>query len=404
MKLLHIIASLDPKWGGVSQALKTIIKGLNDFPDLKNEVVSFDDPDASFIKENPDQNHALGLGKGPWFYNKNYIPWLIQNLSKYDVVILHGLWNYQGYGLIKAFKTLSVNAVFSTKFFVMPHGMLDPYFQKASGRKLKALRNWFYWKLIEKNVVNKAAGLLFTCEAELQLARKTFTPYQPEKELVVGLGVEEPPVETAAMQQAFSKKCTGLNNKSYILFLSRIHEKKGVELLVQAFKKLRSNKSNDASFTGKKYESSKLVIAGPGLETEYGQKIKTSAQILQTPENSVFFPGMLTGDAKWGAFYNSEVFILPSHQENFGIAVVEALACGKPVLISDQVNIWTEIADSKAGIVAKDTLIGTEELLTKWNNLPKQQQQEMGKNARKCYEKHFAVKPAAYNFFKAISV
>ncbi|MGI4022364.1 MAG: glycosyltransferase [Janthinobacterium lividum] len=416
MKLLHITASMDPKLGGVSQALKTIIKGLNVYPNSQNEVVSFDDPNASFIRENPDQINALGSGKGPWFYNANYISWLVQNLSKFDVVILHGLWNYQGFGLIKALKQLktkpfdsSSDTSFSTKFYVMPHGMLDPYFQKASGRKLKAIRNWLYWKIIERKVVNQADGLLFTCEAELQLARKTFTPYLPVKELVVGLGVEEPPAYTESMREAFLNKCLGLDNQPYFLFISRIHEKKGVDLLVDAYYKTQQIKNldislaKDASFISPKHVFQKLVVAGPGLETAYGQKIKSLTSQFQSPEKAVFSPGMLTGDVKWGSFYGCEAFVLPSHQENFGIAVVEALACGKPVLISNQVNIWTEIASSNAGIIADDTAAGTLELLKSWNKLSPEEKIEMGKNARKCYEKHFAMCPAANNLLKAIT-
>jgi glycosyltransferase involved in cell wall biosynthesis len=399
MKLLHITASMDPKLGGVAQALKTIVKGLNAHPNVQNEVVSFDDPDAVFIRENPDQIHALGLGKGPWFYNPAYLNWSIQNLHRFDAVILHGLWNYQGYGFIKALKQLKSKSVakadasFSTKFFVMPHGMLDPYFQKASGRKLKAVRNWLYWKLIERNVINLADGLLFTCEAELMLASKTFTPYHPAKEIVVGLGVEEPPVYTDVMREAFLNKCPGLKDQPYLLFISRIHEKKGTDLLVDAY--IDIQESDKSSF--------QLVVAGPGLETPYGQKIKSSALKVKQKENPVLFPDMLTGNAKWGAFFGCAAFVLPSHQENFGIAVVEALACGKPVLISDQVNIWTEIAASKAGIIAADTASGTLELLESWNKLSNEQKTEMGENARLCYEKHFAVSPAANQFLKAVS-
>ncbi|RYY08144.1 MAG: glycosyl transferase family 1, partial [Sphingobacteriaceae bacterium] len=208
MKILHITASMDPKLGGVCQALKTMVAGLNRNAGIENEIVSFDDPDASFIDLNLCKIYPLGAGNGPWFQNAAYIPWLLQNLVRFDVVILHGLWNYQGFGLNKALRKLkqkSANdAVFSTKIFVMPHGMLDPYFQKAEGRKLKAIRNWFYWKLIEQKVVNQADGLLFTCEAELQLAKETFSPYLPKNEFVVGLGVDEPPAFSAKIKDAFN--------------------------------------------------------------------------------------------------------------------------------------------------------------------------------------------------------
>ncbi|RYE36744.1 MAG: glycosyltransferase [Sphingobacteriaceae bacterium] len=147
----------------------------------------------------------------------------------------------------------------------------------------------------------------------------------------------------------------------------------------------------------------KLVVAGPGLETAYGQKIKLAAAVLQQSEQLVDFPGMLTGDAKWGAFYGCEAFILPSHQENFGIAVVEALACGKPVLISNQINIHTEITKSKAGFVAEDTADGTQQLLQKWISLSPEEKSEMSRNARKCYETYFAVAAATQKLIAAIT-
>ncbi|MGI4751484.1 MAG: glycosyltransferase [Janthinobacterium lividum] len=395
---------MNPKLGGVCQALRTMIKGLKKYTDVQNEVLSFDEPDASFIDEKLVLVHALGAGKGPWFYNSGYKSWLLQHLQRFDVVILHGLWNYQGYGLIKAIKQLqTTNASFSTKLFVMPHGMLDPYFQKAAGRKLKAIRNWVYWKLIENQVVNMASGLLFTCEAELQLAKQTFFPYLPKKELVVGLGVEEPPAFDLPMREAFLSKCAGLNQNPYLLFISRLHPKKGVDLLVNAYKDQINNANNNAVFIEYNLAKTKLVIAGPGLETPYGQQIKAAAAKLQEPEQQIFFPEMLTGDAKWGAFHGCEAFILPSHQENFGIAVVEALACGKPVLISNQINIYTEISNCNAGFVANDTFEGTKKLLIKWNGLSAKQKTEMGKNARKCYEKHFAVDPAAQKLLNAIT-
>ena len=97
---------------------------------------------------------------------------------------------------------------------------------------------------------------------------------------------------------------------------------------------------------------------GPGLEGDFGKKI----QLLASRSDNVFFPGMLTGDAKWSTFDAAQVFVLPSHQENFGIAIVEALACAKPVLISDKVNIRREIAKSNAGIVKADNGEETYEL------------------------------------------
>ena len=104
---------------------------------------------------------------------------------------------------------------------------------------------------------------------------------------------------------------------------------------------------------------------------------------------------MLTGELKWGAFRCAQAFCLPSHQENFGIAVVEALACGCPVLISDKVNIWREIQAAQAGLVEPDTLAGTVALLERWLAPPAPAWEHMRASARMCFEQHFRMDQVA---------
>src|SRR5205807_1194939 len=107
----------------------------------------------------------------------------------------------------------------------------------------------------------------------------------------------------------------------------------------------------------------KLVIAGPSADEEYRRHLQSLAG-----ENkaATLFTGMLTGDLKWGALHAAEAFVLPSHQENFGIAVAEALGCGVPVLITNKINIWREIQASEAGLVSNDDRAGTIALLERW--------------------------------------
>jgi len=388
MKLLHVVASLDPRQGGVCQAVRTMIAGLAD-QGVANEVATLDAPDADWQAgvADPFAVHALGPGRSSWSYSAQLIPWLAANLSRFDEVILHGLWQYHGYALRQAMQRLAAPA---PRVFVMPHGMLDPYFQRAEGRRIKALRNQLYWQLIEKAVINKATGVLFTCETERRLAHEPFPAYRPQQERIVSLGVEEPPAYTPAMRQAFQEKCPTLADRPYLLFLSRIHEKKGVDLLLQAYAQLAA--ASPATVPA-------LVLAGPGLDTPYGQRMQQLAAELPT----VVLPGMLTGAAKWGAFYGCEAFVLPSHQENFGIAVVEALACGKPVLVSDQVNICQEIAAGQGGLVAPDTLAGTQHLLATWTGLPPAAQAAMGQQARQVYASNFAVQSATTKLVAALS-
>jgi glycosyltransferase involved in cell wall biosynthesis len=100
---------------------------------------------------------------------------------------------------------------------------------------------------------------------------------------------------------------------------------------------------------------------------------------------------MLQGDMKWGAFYASEAFVLPSHQENFGIAVAEALGCGLPVLISDKVNIWREVEDDAAGLTGPDTREGTEATLRRWLALDAGARHTMALQAKKSFGLRFTV-------------
>lgn len=419
IKILHVLASLDPSHGGVTQAVRTIVHGLADLG-VHNEVVCLDAVDSPYLVGDMGVVHPMGPRQGPWAYNPRLIPWLAENLSGFDAVVLHGLWLFPGFALRKALQRVAKRKRFSgslPKVFVMPHGMLDPYFQKAPDRRFKAWRNWVFWKIIEKKVVNEADGIFFTCEEERNLAKITFRPYQPKHEIVVGLGVEKPPVFTLSMEAAFLEKCPQLQNRTFLLFLSRIHEKKGVDLLIRSYAtlmaKLSANKSslagevlnkntNLCKSKSKEDEPPVLIIAGPGLDSAFGLKVQALVADNPSLKGRIHFPGMLSGDEKWGAFYGCEAFVLPSHQENFGIAVVEALACGKPVLISNQINIWRELINANGGLVAPDTEQGTLELLESWNCLPREEKSVMRENALKAYIEHFAIVPNTHRIFQAL--
>ena len=164
-------------------------------------------------------------------------------------------------------------------------------------------------------------------------------------------------------------------------FLSRIHPKKGIDLIINAYLKLEEQG----------VDMPQLIIAGPGLETGFGQEM---VNLANTSPN-ILFPGMLNGNAKWGAFYNCEAFILPSHQENFGIAIVEAMACAKAVLITDKVNIWHEIKDGNAGLVCDDTELEVFLQIQKWMLLKEDEKLEFANSAYKTYNDCFSIKEVA---------
>lgn len=389
MKILQVITSMDPRTGGPCQGVRNLAPHMRE-QGRTLEVVCLDDPRSEYLARENIPIHALGKGQTPLSYHAALRPWLEKNLPRFDAIILNGLWQYPGYVISQMAQDSNM-----PPFFVYPHGMLDPWFQRASGRRLKAIRNWFYWKLVEQHVISRAKAVFFTCAEEMRLARETFNPYQPKREINVGFGVSQPPAFHEGMAAAFTQKCPGLKNLPYYLFLSRIHPKKGVDLLIKAYAAICRTPNSEL-------QTPNLVIAGPGLETDYGREMQKLAAEL-CPVNSVFWPGMLTGDAKWGALYQAEAFVLTSHQENFGIAVVESLSCGTPVLISNQINIWREIKEDKAGLIDNDTTAGAEQLFRHWSNTPPEEKIVMKQAAKSCYEHRFDIASAADKLLHTIA-
>jgi glycosyltransferase involved in cell wall biosynthesis len=391
MRLLEVIGSMNPHTGGPCQTIRNLAPSFIAHGNAL-EVVCLDDPDSDYLSHDAFPVHALGRPWGSYHYHPALLTWLHKHLPEYDAVILNGIWQYQGHALWQAAKRPK-----SPAFYIFPHGMLDPWFQKISVYPFKAFRNWILWKLIQHQVIRDAAGLLFTCEEERRLASRPFRPYQPKSESVVGLGVPEPPEYHPRMAAAFAEKCPELGENSYFLFLGRIHPKKGVDLLIKGYSALCRSSGN-----GSPSPFPKLIIGGPGLDTPFGQQMKKLASEI-CPPGSIFWPGMLTGDAKWGAFYNCEASVLPSNQENFGIAVVETLACGRPVLISNQVNIWREIKEAGAALVEDNTVAGTTQLFMKWNGLTNADKSNMAALARPCFQNYFSLESATRKLLATIS-
>lgn len=386
--ILRVIVTMSPSYGGPCQGIRNSIPALQKLG-VSNEVLCFDEPDSDYGVKDCFTIHKIGAGKGSYSYNSKLKEWLAGNLGRFDFVIVHGLWLHTSYGVYRAWSRYKHINSSCPSLFVMPHGMLDPYFQKAKERRFKAFRNSVFWHLFEKRVINGVDGLLFTCQMELELAREAFWDYHPKREVNVGYGIQAPPSFDPDMEFAFRSK-TGLKKDDrYFLFLSRIHEKKGVDLLIRAYIDL----ADGGSVSG----IPKLVIAGP-LSGGFAK----SMQELVGKREDIIFTGMLQSDAKWGALYLSEAFILPSHQENFGIAVVEAMACGSPVLISDKINIWKEIDKGKGGLVESDSAEGAHNLLVRWTALSDSERSKYRKAARKTYEHYFTVEQAAVQFSKQL--
>lgn len=393
MKLLRVINTMDPVMGGLCQGIRNALPEW-DKAGHTTHILSLDLPDAPFIAKENLPLIPIGPAKTPWLYSPKLLPWLLNHLGEYDAVIVEGMWQCHSFSVTKAIRILKKRKqVNIPKVFIMPHGMLDPYFQKAPERRLKAIRNFLYWHLIENRIINQADGILFTCEEELRLARTTFSNYHPKRELNVGFGIALPPARTDDMDLQFAAICPLAAAKPYILFLSRIHPKKGADLLLQAY--LEAYKKSE------RVDFPLLVVAGPGMDTPYGQSLLAFVEDNQLHQQ-VCFPGMLSGNAKWGAFYNCQAYALTSHQENFGISVVEAMACGKPVLISNQVNIWREIKASGGGIVDNDDIQGVRIILNQWFGMSQENKKQMGVNAFNAFEKHFNIASASATMMNTI--
>jgi glycosyltransferase involved in cell wall biosynthesis len=271
--------------------------------------------------------------------------------------------------------------------------MLDPWFRRRY--PLKHLKKWLYWPWGDYRVLRDAAVVLFTSEQERRLARQSFWLYQAD-ELVVNYGTAGATGDAAAQLRAFRERFPALVGRRQLLFLGRVHPKKGADLLLRAF--------NDwlAGDGAGRFADWQLVLAGPD-DHAYARELKALAEG-QGIADRVTWTGMLQGDLKWGAFRSAEAFILPSHQENFGIAVAEALSCCLPVLISREVNIWREIVNDDAGLVESDDLAGARRLLERWVELPEERRLAMRAQARACFEARFHVERAADSLAEALGI
>lgn len=364
MRILHIIGTVDPRSGGPAAAIASLSRYSD--PETYNEVVTLDAPDAPFLRSIEFPVTALGPAHTRYGFSASLLPWLRANGARFDTVVVHGLWQYCGFAARRAFAGRK-------PYMVFVHGMLDPYFKRAF--PFKHLKKWIYWLLVEYWVLRGARHVLFTCDEEERLARKSFWIHSWAGH-VVSLGASLPAGDPETHRRAFLVRFGALQNRRFLLFLGRIDRKKGCDLLIAAFIRAAAL---DPSLD--------LVMAGPD---ERSWRVELERAVASSGLASrVHWTGMLQRDEKWGAFLCSEVFILPSHQENFGIAVAEALASGRPVLLSDKVNIAGSIAAANAGLVEPDSEEGTFQLISKWIAMTPDRRRAMSIAALKVFETRY---------------
>ncbi len=379
MKALHVISSIDPRHGGVSEGLLQLAEASRELG-CTVEVATLDAPGQAFLNDFTFPVHALGPGRTHFQYCPRLLHWLEDCIRSYDIVVVHALWQYHSVAVRHAALKHSV------PYVVYTHGMLDPYFKRAY--PLKHARKWLFWPWADYRVLRDARAVLFTTEEERLLARQSFWLYSA-KEVVVNFGTRRPTGNPDLQRDAFYSAFPELREKKIALFMGRIHEKKGCDLAIQGFASVFGDRSDW-----------QLVMAGPDQTGWRADLTRMTAKL--GIEKQVTWTGMLNGEEKWGALQAAQFFFLPSHQENFGVVVAEALACGLPVLISDKINSWREVKDGGAGLVAADTLPGTVSLLKDWVALRPAGQSLLRSRAIPCFNEKFEIHQAAANLLETL--
>jgi glycosyltransferase involved in cell wall biosynthesis len=372
MKILRVIGSVNLKDGGPIEGL---IRSSEAWSKLGHttEVATLDDEDSQLLKKFSFRVHAFGGRSKFYGHSPRLVDWLRANASRFDIVIQHGLWNYT------AFATWSGLRESTTPYFVFTHGMLDPWFRKAY--PFKHLVKQIFWWFSEGRLLRDARAVLFTTEEERLLARREFWPWRA-RECVVAYGTADVIGDKDAQIAAFRASLPALGERSFLLFLSRIHPKKGCDILIRAFARIASA-----------YPDLDLVMAGPD---QVGWRL-TLEGIARAEGIAarVHWPGMVKDDVKWGAYRAAEAFVLPSHSENFGMVVAEALACNLPVLITNKVNVWREVEAGGGGLVSRDEVDDFTRILRKFLAMSDDEKKQMGGRSRAVFAEHFEINSVA---------
>jgi len=367
LKVLRIIRSLHPSGGGPVDGLRQSIPCLANYG-IETTVLSLDTPDSSpWLNDLPCETIAVGPVYGGYGFRSGLVR-IIRDLSScYHHVIIEGLWQYHSRATWLALRNSSCS------YFVYTHGMLDPWFKRTY--PLKHLKKAIYWHLAEYNLLRDASGVLFTTLTECHLARQSFSRYSA-REYVVGYGASACPHPSQIDYSAYYKCYPELLGKEVYLFLGRIHPKKGVDLLISAFSQIARHNQHRH-----------LVLAGP-VSSSYHSYLDCLIRSLSI-ETQVTWTGHLDGDMKWAAYSSSSLFCLPSHQENFGVSVAEALSASLPVAISCAVNIADRVQATGSGFVRPDTTVGTFDALQSWSSLDPDQRLLMSQRAYSLFINEF---------------
>lgn len=348
MKIIHYIPSIDRTAGGTSTYMQVLAKGLGELAEVHIITHASENPLAMgncTVHYVPEYNPF----KGSW---RKRVTEMMEEVRP-DIVHVNCCWMPACAAVQHIAQKHGYNVVLT------PHGMLEPWIIKRHywTRKVPALL------LYQKAAVRKADCIQSTAESECDNLLKL--GYNKNIK-VVRLGIDADGIE---MKKSWKKT-------RQILFLSRVHVKKGINFLIEAAAVLRSE-----------LQGYKILVAGEG-DADYVAEMKRMIED-NSLQDIVQLIGGVYGDEKWRLFQTSDFFVLPTHSENFGLAIAESLASGTPV-ITTVGTPWHDLNDTNSGAWIE---IGTQplvETLRRFLALSDGELEAMGRNGRKLIEEKYS--------------
>ncbi len=360
MNILHVISDLSPSTGGPVTAVSGMSQSQRELGHEVSIASTFsNEEEVQRIEGVTVDLHPCEFQGWRWSRSlSNALPGLVE---KADIVHIHTVWDYPTYAASAACRKLG------KPYIIRPCGMLDAWSLSQRTWKKK-----LYYHLFGHSIISNSAAIHFTSQEEsgnsmmCDSARGRFT---------LPLGLAPSSYENLPGRESFIKRFPGLNNKRLLLFLGRLHYKKQPDIAIKSFHALAAGDT-----------SIHLVMAGSG-DDNYVSELKGLVNRLGLSER-VTFTGMLDREAVREAYMAAYLFLLPSVQENFGIATAEALAAGCPVVVSGRVNLSSDIKHVGAGLVCEPEVEATTRALQRVlkSDLLRT---EMSENGRKLIEDNF---------------
>lgn len=329
MKIVHVIPYMHPAAGGPPVVVDRLSRELaargHEVRVLTTDLFANGDASWATAGHPPYVLDVFPAARcNGYAYSGSLAKSIRDAVQKCDVVHLHTLWTYASFAAARACHDAKI------PYLVMPHGMLDPQSMRRGW-----LRKQIYGRLLEWPLLRRARGICYTHHEEERLASQTCR-HLPQGH-IVELGADSPPaIDRSELRDEFFDRYPELRGGNIALFLGRLHPKKGLDLLIPAFENV-----------SRRLPNARLLIVGPG-ESTYVESIRAEVARRQL-KTKVTFTGLLSGRNKWGAMAASDLFVLPSYQENFALAAVDAIRGGLPVLLSRRVNLWKDIVEAGAG-------------------------------------------------------